>query len=157
MPSLMDVQPCMSLLSVPVCRVAVADAQGKDPQHYGLGIKEVCKPGLIQHTIGYPLSTSMYGGSFLYHMAPNIIQIGLVIGLDYANPYVNPYQEFQRLKHHPSISKHLEGGECIQYGARCINEGGFQVRAACSGAGALGGECEYIGGSGRAWSADWYG
>jgi flavin-dependent dehydrogenase len=62
-------------------------------------------------------------------MAPNYVQIGLVVGLDYANPYVNPYMEFQRLKHHPVIAKHLEGGECIQYGARVINEGGFQVRA----------------------------
>ncbi len=109
--------------------------QGKDPQHYGLGIKEVwqipeskARPGFIQHTIGYPLSTDMYGGSFLYHMAPNYIQIGLVVGLDYPNPYVNPYMEFQRLKHHPAVAKHLEGGECVQYGARCINEGGFQVR-----------------------------
>ncbi len=91
--------------------------------------QDKCKPGLIQHTLGWPLTSDLYGGSFLYHMAPNYVLIGLVVGLSYANPYVNPYMEFQRLKHHPTISKHLEGGECIQYGARCINEGGFQARA----------------------------
>jgi electron-transferring-flavoprotein dehydrogenase len=69
----------------------------------------------------------LYGGSFLYHMAPNYVLLGFAIGLDYANPYVNPYMEFQRMKHHPQIAKHLEGGECVQYGARCINEGGFQA------------------------------
>jgi len=77
--------------------------EGKDPQTYGLGLKEVwripaerCKPGLIQHTFGWPLQTDVYGGSFLYHMAPDLVLCGFVVGLDYANPYLNPYNEFQR-------------------------------------------------------------
>jgi len=107
--------------------------EGKDPQTYGLGLKEVwrvpadkCKPGFIQHTFGWPMKPDVYGGSFLYHMAPDLVLLGFVVGLDYANPYLSPYQEFQRWKHHPVVARHLEGGECIQYGARCINEGGFQ-------------------------------
>ena len=111
---------------------------GKQPQTYGLGIKEVWeipeenhKPGLVQHTIGWPLQTSLtdkiFGGSFLYHQAPNLVLIGLVVGLDYANPYLNPYQEFQQWKTHPAIGKHLEGGTCISYGARVLNEGGYHA------------------------------
>uniref|UniRef100_A0A7S3PR61 Electron transfer flavoprotein-ubiquinone oxidoreductase n=1 Tax=Aplanochytrium stocchinoi TaxID=215587 RepID=A0A7S3PR61_9STRA len=105
-----------------------------DMQSYGLGIKEVweipeenLKPGTIQHTIGWPLDMKTYGGSFLYHMKPNFILIGMVVGLDYQNPYLSPYEEFQRFKHHPDVKKHLEGGECVAYGARVINEGGFQA------------------------------
>ena len=109
---------------------------GKAPQTYGLGIKEVWEvpeeqhtPGLVQHTLGFPLQSSLsdkvFGGSFLYHQEPNLVLIGLVVGLDYANPYLNPYQEFQRWKTHPSIRKHLEGGTCISYGGRVLNEGGF--------------------------------
>mmetsp|Transcript_6837 Transcript_6837/g.7845 ORF Transcript_6837/g.7845 Transcript_6837/m.7845 type:complete len:601 (-) Transcript_6837:91-1893(-) len=105
-----------------------------DMQSYGLGIKEVwevpedrIQPGLIQHTLGWPLDLQTYGGSFLYHMKPNLILVGMVVGLDYQNPYLSPYEEFQRLKHHPTMKKHLEGGECIAYGARVINEGGFQA------------------------------
>lgn len=106
-----------------------------DPQAYGLGLKEVWEvdpnspnfsPGSIQHTLGWPLDTQTYGGSFLYHMKPNYVLIGMVVGLDYKNPYLNPYKEFQRLKHHPAMKKHIEGGECVSYGARVINEGGFQ-------------------------------
>ena len=104
-----------------------------DPQAYGLGIKEVWevpeeqhKPGYIQHTFGWPLDSATYGGSFLYHMDPNLVLVGFVVGLDYKNPYLSPYGEFQRFKHHPEVAKHLEGGECIAYGARCINEGGLQ-------------------------------
>ena len=103
------------------------------PQTYGIGIKEVWRvpkenhmSGLVQHTLGWPLQTKMldktFGGTFLYHMDPDLIQIGMVVGLDYENPYINPYQEFQRFKTHPEIRKHLEGGECISYGARCLNE-----------------------------------
>lgn len=158
---------------------------GCDPQTFGLGIKEVwrvpegrCKPGLIQHTLGWPLPTDVYGGSFLCeeeagsaaavwggaarlscslsspcadHMAPDLVLLGFAVGLDYKNPYLSPYEEFQRcaarrrgalpcfaasrssspaasrrFKHHPRIRAHIEGGECIQYGARVINEGGFQ-------------------------------
>jgi len=68
-----------------------------------------------------------YGGSFIYHMAPDLLHIGLVVGLDYKNPYLNPYQEFQRLKHHPHIASILEGGTCLSYGARTINKGGYQA------------------------------
>ncbi|KAL7528093.1 hypothetical protein ACHAXR_003386 [Thalassiosira sp. AJA248-18] len=109
---------------------------GADMQHYGLGIKEVWevpeekfKPGFVQHTLGYPLQSSVmdkvYGGSFLYHQEPNLVLCGLVVGLDYENPYINPYQEFQRWKTHPAIKSHLEGGTCVQYGARVLNEGGY--------------------------------
>lgn len=103
-----------------------------DPQSYGIGLKEVWEvpeknmiPGLVEHTVGYPLSSDVYGGSFMYHMGPNQIHIGLVVGLDYKNPYINPYLEFQRYKLHPAIRKHLEGGHCVRYGARAINEGGY--------------------------------
>ncbi len=106
----------------------------QDQQSYGLGLKEVWeipeenhKPGYIQHTAGWPLDSNTYGGSFLYHMKPNLVLLGYVVGLDYQNPYLSPYQEFQRLKLHPDIKKHLEGGECISYGARTLNEGGYQA------------------------------
>ena len=84
------------------------------------------KPGYIQHTAGWPVDADTYGGSFLYHMAPNMILMGFVTGLDYKNPYLSPYEEFQRWKHHPEVVKHLDGASCIAYGARCINEGGIQ-------------------------------
>ncbi|KAG0145430.1 hypothetical protein CROQUDRAFT_658749 [Cronartium quercuum f. sp. fusiforme G11] len=107
--------------------------EGKDPQTYGLGLKEVWKikdevyePGKIVHTLGWPLKMDTYGGSWMYHMEDNLISIGLVVGLDYPNPYLSPYQEFQRLKHHPFFSKILKGGECLAYGARALNEGGYQ-------------------------------
>lgn len=108
-------------------------AKDSMPQTYGIGIKEIWEisekqhqPGLVTHTIGWPLTNSTYGGSFLYHMKPNKLLIGFVIGLDYENTYLNPYEEFQRFKHHPKIRKILEGGRCISYGARALNEGGFQ-------------------------------
>lgn len=108
------------------------------PQTYGIGLKEVWRvpkenfaSGLVQHTLGWPLQSKAFektfGGSFLYHMDPDLIQIGLVVGLDYENPYINPYQEFQRFKTHPDVKKHLEGGECISYGARVLNEGGYHA------------------------------
>jgi len=108
--------------------------EGKDMQTYGIGLKEVWEipdanfeEGYIQHSIGWPLKADTYGGSFLYHMAPNKVLVGMVIGLDYKNPYLSPYNEFQRWKTHPEISKHLEGGSCISYGARALNEGGLQA------------------------------
>jgi electron-transferring-flavoprotein dehydrogenase len=108
--------------------------EGKEPQTYGLGLKEVwrvpaksARPGLVQHTLGWPLPQDVYGGSFLYHMAPDLVLVGFVVGLDYANPYLSPYSEFQRWKHHPTVARHLQGGECLSYGARVINEGGFQA------------------------------
>lgn len=108
------------------------------PQTYGLGIKEVweipeenLQPGLVQHTLGWPLQNSItsdvFGGYFLYHLEPNLILAGVVVGLDYKNPYLNPYKEFQKWKTHPSIAKHFEGGTCISYGARVLNEGGFHA------------------------------
>ena len=103
------------------------------PQTYGIGIKELwevppenSKPGNIMHTTGWPLDTDTYGGSFLYHLDNNKISIGFVVGLDYKNPYLSPYMEFQRFKHHPAIKKILEGGRRINYGARALNEGGVQ-------------------------------
>ncbi|WAQ88817.1 hypothetical protein PtA15_10A237 [Puccinia triticina] len=106
---------------------------GKDPQTYGLGIKEVWRvkddvyePGKVLHTLGWPLQRDTYGGSWMYHLEDNLVSLGLVVGLDYPNPYLSPYQEFQRLKHHPLFSRVLEGGECLAYGARALNEGGYQ-------------------------------
>jgi electron-transferring-flavoprotein dehydrogenase len=106
------------------------------PQTYGLGLKEVWqippeqfRPGLVQHSIGYPLQSSIwdknYGGSFLYHQEPDLLLIGYVVGLDYANPYINPYREFQKWKTHPTIAQQLQNGTCISYGARVLNEGGY--------------------------------
>ncbi len=104
-----------------------------DPQTYGLGIKEVweIKPemhdeGLTLHTIGWPMDNSTYGGSWMYHMGDNLVSIGFVVGLDYQNPYLSPYNEMQRFKLHPAIKPYLEGGRRIAYGARALNEGGFQ-------------------------------
>lgn len=109
-----------------------------DPQTYGIGIKEVWEvpeenldAGLVEHTYGWPLAKgplltkSTYGGSFMYHVAPNLIHLGYVVGLDYKNPYLNPYEEFQQWKTHKSVKKSLEGGTCIKYGARALNEGAY--------------------------------
>jgi|TARA_B110000037_G_scaffold217077_1_gene277353 electron-transferring-flavoprotein dehydrogenase len=103
------------------------------PQTYGIGIKELweidpekSKPGSIVHTTGWPLKSDTYGGSFLYHLDNNKVSIGFVVGLDYQNPYLSPYMEFQRFKHHPAIKHHLQGGRRISYGARALNEGGVQ-------------------------------
>ena len=107
---------------------------GVDPQSYAIGIKELWeaaparhRPGLVIHTIGWPLDTSTYGGSFLYHLEDRQIAVGFVIGLDYKNPYLNPFAEFQRFKTHPSIRPFFEGGRRIAYGARALNEGGLQA------------------------------
>uniref|UniRef100_A0A1I7XAL2 Electron transfer flavoprotein-ubiquinone oxidoreductase n=1 Tax=Heterorhabditis bacteriophora TaxID=37862 RepID=A0A1I7XAL2_HETBA len=103
---------------------------------YGIGLKELWqidsakhKPGYVEHTMGWPLQRDQYGGSFLYHLEDEglpLVSVGFVVALDYANPYMNPYKEFQKYKTHPSIKKHLEGGKRIGYGARALNEGGFQ-------------------------------
>jgi electron-transferring-flavoprotein dehydrogenase len=106
------------------------------PQSYGLGLKEVWQvppeqfqSGLVQHTLGFPLQSSVtdkvFGGSFLYHQEPDLVLIGFVVGLDYENPYLNPYQEFQKWKTHAHVRTHLEGGTCLSYGARVLNEGGY--------------------------------
>jgi electron-transferring-flavoprotein dehydrogenase len=106
---------------------------GVDPQTYGIGIKELWeidpaqhKPGLVLHSCGWPLDTSTYGGSFLYHLENNQVAVGFVIGLDYQNPYLDPFLEFQRFKEHPAIRKYFEGGRRTCYGSRAINEGGLQ-------------------------------
>ena len=107
----------------------------QDSQHqtYGLGIKEVWEidpakfeKGLIVHSMGYPLPKDVYGGSFMYHFGDNLVSLGLVVSLDYQNPWLSPYQEFQKLKQHPLFKNVLEGGKCISYGARSLVEGGFQ-------------------------------
>ncbi|SMF26473.1 electron transfer flavoprotein-ubiquinone oxidoreductase [Pseudogulbenkiania subflava] len=107
--------------------------QNADPQTYGIGIKELweVKPenhqrGSITHTAGWPLDTATYGGSFLYHLENNQVVVGFVVGLDYQNPYLSPFEEFQRFKTHPAIRQVFEGGRRISYGARAISEGGIQ-------------------------------
>lgn len=106
---------------------------GVDPQTYGLGIKELWEvepekhqEGKIVHSIGWPLDSKTYGGSFLYHLENNQVAVGFVIGLDYENPYLSPYEEFQRFKTHPDIRATFEGGRRIAYGARSLSEGGIQ-------------------------------
>ena len=103
------------------------------PQTYGIGLKElwevpdeVHQEGLVLHSAGWPMDNATYGGSFLYHLENNQVAIGFVIGLDYQNPYLSPFDEFQRYKTHPDIAKHLAGGKRIAYGARALNEGGLQ-------------------------------
>ena len=107
--------------------------KGRDPQTYGIGIKELWEidpakhqPGLVIHTAGWPLDSSTYGGSFLYHMENNQVVVGYVVGLAYENPYLSPYEEFQRYKTHPAIRGFFEGGKRLSYGARAITAGGLQ-------------------------------
>jgi electron-transferring-flavoprotein dehydrogenase len=107
--------------------------EGVSPQTYGLGIKELWeidpskhREGTVMHTVGWPMDSKTYGGSFVYHAENNQLAIGYVVGLDYENPYLDPYQEFQRFKTHPAIKALLEGGRRIAYGARALNEGGLQ-------------------------------
>jgi electron-transferring-flavoprotein dehydrogenase len=107
--------------------------QGAEPQVYGLGIKELWeipaekhRKGLVVHTAGWPLDSGTYGGGFLYHLEDNLVSVGLVVGLSYSNPYLSPFEEFQRFKTHPHIREFLEGGKRIAYGARAIAAGGLQ-------------------------------
>jgi len=107
--------------------------KGADPQVYGIGLKELWEvkperhePGLVVHTAGWPLGADTYGGSFLYHMDERLVAAGFVVGLGYQNPYLSPYEEFQRFKTHPEIRKTFEGGKRICYGARAITAGGLQ-------------------------------
>jgi electron-transferring-flavoprotein dehydrogenase len=104
-----------------------------DPQHYGIGIKEVWevdparhREGLVVHTAGWPLDRHTEGGGFLYHAANNQVFLGLIVALDYSNPYLSPFHEFQRWKLHPKIRQYLEGGKRVGYGARAVNKGGLQ-------------------------------
>jgi electron-transferring-flavoprotein dehydrogenase len=104
----------------------------RDPQSYAIGVKELweveparAQPGLVVHTAGWPMDADTYGGGFLYHLAGNKVTLGFVVGLDYQNPYLSPFEEMQRWKTHPSIRKHIEGGKRIGYGARAITAGGL--------------------------------
>ncbi|MDO8385443.1 MAG: electron transfer flavoprotein-ubiquinone oxidoreductase [Polaromonas sp.] len=106
--------------------------EGKDPQAYALGVKELWeidpakhKPGLVVHTAGWPMDSQTYGGGFMYHLEDNKVTLGLVVGLDYSNPWLSPFEEMQRWKTHPSIKAYLEGGKRISYGARAITAGGL--------------------------------
>jgi electron-transferring-flavoprotein dehydrogenase len=107
--------------------------KGRDPQKYGLGLKELWevrpekhRPGLVQHTLGWPLDNRTGGGSFLYHYGTNLVSVGFVVHLNYENPHLYPYGEFQRFKTHPMIRDAFESGRRIAYGARAITEGGWQ-------------------------------
>ncbi|MFV2030657.1 electron transfer flavoprotein-ubiquinone oxidoreductase [Neisseria sp. S1] len=119
------------------------------PQTYGIGIKEIwevpeaqCKPGLVIHTTGWPLDNQTYGGSFIYHLDNNQVAVGFVVGLDYQNPYLSPFEELQRFKTHPEIRKTFEGGRRIAYGARALSEGGLQSLPKLSfKGGVLAGDC----------------
>lgn len=123
---------CRGSLSKEVIAKFALD-RDSDVQTYGLGIKEiwevdpsVCQPGLVTHTIGWPLNHSTYGGSFIYHLENNQIAIGFVVGLDYKNPYLSPFEEFQRFKTHPSVKPLFKNARRISYGARALCEGGYQ-------------------------------
>ena len=107
--------------------------EGVDPQTYGLGIKELWEldpakhsEGLVLHTAGWPMDDKTWGGSFIYHLDNNQAYVGFVVGLDYENPHLSPFEEFQRFKQHPAIRPMLEGGKRVVYGARALNEGGLQ-------------------------------
>jgi electron-transferring-flavoprotein dehydrogenase len=107
--------------------------EGREPQKYGIGLKEVWEvspekhqPGLVQHSFGWPLDQKTGGGSFLYHYGKNLVSVGFVMHLNYENPYLSPFDEFQRFKTHPAIAPLFEGGKRIAYGARAITEGGYQ-------------------------------
>jgi electron-transferring-flavoprotein dehydrogenase len=104
-----------------------------EPQKFGIGLKELWQipaekhqPGLVQHTTGWPLDENTGGGSFMYHFGDRYVAIGYVVHLNYRNPWLSPFDEFQRFKHHPAVAEHLEGGTRVSYGARAITEGGFQ-------------------------------
>jgi electron-transferring-flavoprotein dehydrogenase len=121
-----------SLSKMLIRKLGLDEASG--PQKFGIGLKELWevpaekhKPGLVQHTMGWPLEDKTGGGSFLYHFGERLVSVGFVVHLDYANPYLNPFKEFQRAKTHPLIRQHLEGGKRISYGARALTEGGIQA------------------------------
>jgi len=106
---------------------------GREPQKFGLGLKELWqvapdkhKPGLVQHTFGWPLDNSTGGGSFLYHLDDNLVSVGFVLHLNYTNPYLSPFEEFQRFKTHPLVRDTFAGGKRLVYGARALTEGGYQ-------------------------------
>jgi electron-transferring-flavoprotein dehydrogenase len=106
---------------------------GRDAQSFAIGIKELWEvpagqadAGRVVHTAGWPMTDNTFGGGFLYHLEGNKVTLGFVIGLDYQNPWMSPFEEMQRWKTHPAIRKHIEGGKRLSYGARAINNGGLQ-------------------------------
>ncbi|EHR71118.1 flavin-dependent dehydrogenase [Burkholderiales bacterium JOSHI_001] len=108
-------------------------SEGRDPQSWAIGIKELwevpaekAKPGLVLHTAGWPIVDDSFGGGFLYHQDDNKVTLGFVLGLNYSNPWMSPFEEMQRWKTHPAVRAHIEGGKRISYGARAINNGGLQ-------------------------------
>jgi electron-transferring-flavoprotein dehydrogenase len=108
-------------------------SEGRQPQKFGIGMKELWevlpanhRKGQVTHTMGWPLGTKTGGGSFIYHLEDNLVSVGFVVHLNYANPWLDPYREFQRFKHHPLVEPVLQGGRRVAYGARAITEGGFQ-------------------------------
>ena len=120
-----------SLAKEIIARYKLSD--GREPQKFGLGMKELWevkpenhKQGQVTHTMGWPLGAKAGGGSFMYHLEDNLVSVGFVVHLNYQNPHLYPYMEFQRFKHHPLIAQVLEGGRRVAYGARAITEGGFQ-------------------------------
>ena len=126
---------------------------GADPQTYGIGIKELWEvkpqqhqPGLVVHTAGWPMDKATYGGGFVYHLEDNLVAVGFVVGLNYANPHLSPFEEMQRYKTHPEIRKYLEGGKRLQYGARAIAAGGLQSlpRLVFPGGGLIGDDAGFL-------------
>ena len=124
---------CRGHLGKEVIKKFNLEANNKSPQQYGIGFKEIWEInsenhqlGKIMHSVGWPLENDTYGGSFCYHAENNQLYLGYVIGLDYKNPYLSPYDEFQQFKTHPELRKILTGGKRISYGARALNEGGWQ-------------------------------
>lgn len=122
-----------SLSQEVIAKYGLREKAGADPQTYALGVKEVWEvdpakhsPGTVWHTVGWPLPVNTYGGGWLYHMKGGRVSLGLVVAMDYSNPRLSPYQEFQQFKRHPKVAKLLEGGTCVQYGARTLVEGGTQ-------------------------------
>jgi electron-transferring-flavoprotein dehydrogenase len=120
-----------SLTKILFARFGLRD--GRDPQTFGIGVKELWeipkenhRPGLVEHSIGWPMDSQTYGGSWLYHWGENYVSYGFVVGLDYRNPWLNPFEEMQRLKTHPAVSRHFTGGRRVAYGARALSEGGYQ-------------------------------
>lgn len=118
--------------------------KGKNSQTYAIGIKELWKIdhkkhciGQVVHATGWPLKSEIYGGGFMYHFKNNLLSIGMIIGLDYKNPHIDPFAELQRFKLHPKVKPLLQGGECIQFGARCLSEGGWQSLPELSFAGGM--------------------
>jgi electron-transferring-flavoprotein dehydrogenase len=119
-----------AILQQLISKLHLREEVGAEHQTYGLGLKEVWevnpnrhREGLVEHMIGFPLDSWTYGGGYIYHMSNNRVSLGFVVGLDYWNTYLSPFHEFQQFKNHPYVRRLLEGGTCLEYGARSLNEG----------------------------------